>query len=237
MNGIYLTGGYPDRSGFIDCCKMVASSGFDFIEVGIPFNDPIADGPVIAGAIHESIAGGATPGTVMDDIALITGLKLKKFVMTYANVIYSYGIKNFSARMAPLLDGVIIPDLPNRMTGLFYDGGFNIPIVPFATLESREPDIDRMNASPSEIIYFIGVRGITGAQSDFSAPELIDKIGMIRKRTGKKLIIGFGIKTGADAQQARAIGDGYVVGTEAVRRQKDPAALKKYLNSLSNAPA
>ncbi len=237
MKGIYLTGGYPDRTGFIDCCNIVASSGFDFIEVGIPFNDPIADGPVISKAIHESIAGGTTPGAVMDDIAFLSGLKLKKFVMTYANIIYSYGIKNFSARMAPLLDGVIIPDLPNRMAGLFYDSGFDIPIVPFATLESRESDIEMMNASRSEIIYFIGVRGITGAQSDFNAPELIDTIAMIRKRTGKKIIIGFGIKNGADARQARALGDGYVVGTEAVRRQKDPAALKEYLFSLDHAPA
>lgn len=237
MNGIYLTGGYPDREGFIDCCATVAASGFDFIEVGIPFNDPIADGPVIAGAIHESISAGVTPRQVMDDIASIHGLKLKKFVMTYANIIYSYGIGKFSERMAPLLDGVIIPDLPNRMAGLFYESGFNIPIVPFATLESRESDIEMMNASRSGIIYFIGVRGITGAQSDFSAPELIDKIGMIRKLTGKKIIIGFGIKTGADARQARAIGDGYVVGTEAVRRQKDPASLKEYLDSLKHAPA
>lgn len=237
MRGIYLTGGYPDRNIFIDCCKTVAACGFDFIEVGIPFNDPIADGPVIASAIHESIAAGATPGDIVDDIESISGLKLKKFAMTYANIIYSYGMQNFSMRMAPILDGVIIPDLPNRMAGLFYGSGFDIPIVPFATLESRESDIDMMNESRSEIIYFIGIRGITGAQSDFSAPELIDKIGMIRKRTGKKIIIGFGIKNGTDARQAGAIGDGYVVGTEAVRRQKDPAALKEYLDSLINAPA
>jgi tryptophan synthase alpha chain len=231
MKGIYLTGGYPDRNRFMECCKAVASSGCNFIEVGIPFNDPIADGPVIAGAIHESLSGGATPATVIDDIAVMD-FPGKKFVMTYANVIYSYGIKSFSDRMAPFLDGVIIPDLPNRMTGLFYDSGFAIPIVPFATLETRESDIDTMNASASEIIYFIGVRGITGAQSDFTAPELIDTIGMIRRRTGKKIIIGFGIKTKADAAQARAIGDGFVVGTEAVRRQKDPAALREYLDSL-----
>ena len=222
MKGIYLTGGYPDRHRFFECCRAVASSGFDFIEVGIPFNDPIADGPVIAGAIHESISGGGTPASVMDDIACINSLKIKKFVMTYANIIYSYGIKNFSDRMAPLLDGVIVPDLPNRMTGLFYDNGFTIPIVPFATLESRESDIDLMNASRSEIVYFIGVRGITGAQSDFTSRELIDKIDMIRSRTGKKIIIGFGIKNGDDARKARAIGDGFVVGTEAVRRQKGP---------------
>jgi tryptophan synthase alpha chain len=232
MKGIYLTGGYPDSRTFRTCCEAVASSGFSFIEVGIPFNDPIADGPVIAGAIHESLRGGATPAAVMDDIERLKDLRLKKFVMTYANVIYSCGIREFSDRMAPFLDGVIIPDLPNRMSGLFYDSGFAIPIVPFATLESRESDIDAMNSSPSEIIYFIGVRGITGAQSDFAAPELIDKIGMIRRRTGKKIIIGFGIKTGSDAMQARSVGDGFVVGTEAVRRQRDPAVLREYLDSL-----
>jgi tryptophan synthase alpha chain len=232
MKGIYLTGGYPDSSTFRECCEAVASSGFNFIEVGIPFNDPIADGPVIAAAIHESLGGGATPASVMKDIEGIQHLKLKKYVMTYANVVYSYGIKRFSDRMAPLLDGVIIPDLSNRMTGLFYDSGFAIPIVPFATLESRESDIEAMNGSPSRIIYFVGVRGITGAQSDFTAPELIDTIGMIRRLTGKQIIIGFGVKSGADARQARAVGDGYVVGTEAVRRQKDPSALREYLGSL-----
>ena len=134
--------------------------------------------------------------------------------------------------MAGLLDGVIIPDIPNRMARLFYESGFSVPIVPFATLETRESDMALLNESKSGIIYFIGVRGITGSRSDFTAPELIDKIRMIKKNTDKKVIIGFGIKTGSDARQACAIGDGYVVGTEAVLRQKEPEALKKYLRSL-----
>ena len=118
------------------------------------------------------------------------------------------------------------------MASLFYENGFELPIVPFATLETRESDMDLINGSDSEIVYFVGVRGITGAKSDFTSPELIEKIRMIKSRTGKKIIIGFGIKTGSDAEQAMAIGDGYVVGTEAVRRQKAPEELKRYLQTL-----
>ena len=232
MKGIYLAGGYPDMATFIECFNAVVSAGFDFIEVGIPFNDPIADGPVIAGAIHDSLAAGVTPPSVMDGIRALRGSGIKKYVMTYANIIHACGLKRFSDDMAGLLDGVIIPDVPNRMARLFYDGGFALPIVPLATLETRASDLALMNESASEIIYFVGVRGITGARSDFTAPELVDKITMIRDNTDKKVIIGFGVKTGSDARQACAIGDGYVVGTEAVRRQKEPEELKRYLRSL-----
>lgn len=232
MRGIYLAGGYPDTGTFRKCIDSVVNNGFDFIEIGIPFNDPTADGPVIARAIHASLESGTTPGRVMDDILSFKDLAIKKYVMTYANIIYSGGIRNFSDRMAPCLDGVIIPDLPNRMAELFYDSGFGIPIVPFATLESRPEDIEIMNRSKSGILYFIGVRGITGSNSNFASRELLDKIRMIKENTDKKVIIGFGIKTADDARQALSIGDGYVVGTEAVLRQRDPAALDEYLRSL-----
>lgn len=232
MKGIYLVGGYPDESAFSESVNAVINAGFDFVEFGIPFNDPIADGPVIARAIYDSIESGVTPGRVMECIAGFNHAQIKKYAMTYANIIYSYGIRKFSEKMSGCLDGVIIPDLPNRMAFLFYNNGFEIPIVPFATLETRESDIRMMNDSSSEIIYFVGVRGITGSRSDFASPELLDKIGMIKKCTGKKIIIGFGIKNSVDAGKAMAIGDGFVVGTEAVLRQKDPAALKMYLDSL-----
>ncbi len=233
MRGIYLTGGYPDMDTFNECFHAVIRNNFDFIEIGIPFNDPIADGPVIARAIHSSLEGGTTPDAMIAAIVAQRNVPIKKYVMTYANIIYSYGVKKFSDRLAGSLDGVIIPDLPNRMARLFHDDGFGIPIVPFATLESRESDVEMMNRSESEIIYFIGVRGITGSTSDFTSPELQEKISMIKKHTGKKIIIGFGVKTADDAKQALSLGDGYVVGTEAVLRQKEPAALNDYLRSLN----
>ncbi|MBN1495128.1 MAG: tryptophan synthase subunit alpha [Spirochaetes bacterium] len=232
MKGIYLVGCYPDADTFTRSFAAVAEAGFDFLEVGIPFNDPIADGPVIAGAIHESLARGVSPSHVMENIESLSHIPIKKYAMTYANIIHAYGIPEFSKRMTGLLEGVIIPDIPNRMARLFREKGFSLPIVPFATLETRESDMAMLNESESNIIYFVGVRGITGSKSDFTTPELVEKIRMIKDNTDKKVIIGFGIKTGSDARQACALGDGYVVGTEAVMRQKKPEALKAYLRSL-----
>jgi tryptophan synthase alpha chain len=233
MRGIYLVAGYPDRDTFFNCVHAVAQAGFDFIEVGIPFNDPMADGPVIAKAIHDSLDKGATPERVLGDILFMKKVKIKKYAMTYANIVYSYGIKRFSGLMSGLLDGVIIPDLPNRMARLFYDEGFGMPVVPFATLETRLSDLDSINRSGSEIIYFVGVRGITGSAGNLESPELLQKIRMIKENTNKKIIIGFGIKTRDDAAKALRIGDGFVVGTEAVKRQKNPEVLKEYLLSLT----
>jgi tryptophan synthase alpha chain len=232
MKGIYLVGGYPDRTGFRECCRIIAEKGFDFIEVGIPFNDPIAEGPVIAGAIGEALASGVTTAEVMEDIALLDpGIPV--YAMTYANIIHSRGIRRFSAEMAPHLRGVIVPDLPNRMARRFREEGFSIPIVPFATLDTRESDIGTVNESESDFVYFVGLRGITGGESDFTSPELAEKTRVLRRGTDKKIIIGFGIKTPEDARQAASLGDGYVIGTEAVRRQGDPAALCAYLGQFT----
>jgi tryptophan synthase alpha chain len=232
MRGIYLVAGYPDENRFMESFRAVEQAGFDFVEIGIPFNDPIADGPVIARAIHEALAGGATPGNVMKNIRSLHDSGIKKYAMTYANVIYSIGPGKFSDEMAGILSGVIVPDLPNRMARRFYEGGLGIPVVPFATLETRPSDIDLINGSESEILYFVGVRGITGSAGNLDSPELLDKIKMLKAHTSKKIIIGFGIKTKNDADRALEIGDGFVVGTEAVRRQKNPGELKDYLRSL-----
>jgi tryptophan synthase alpha chain len=232
MRGIYLVAGYPDEKRFMESFRAVDRSGFDFVEIGIPFNDPIADGPVIAGAIHEALACGATPGKVMKDTRSLHDCGIKKYVMTYANVIYSMGPGKFSDEMSGVLSGVIVPDLPNRMARRFYESGLGIPVVPFATLETRETDIDLINGSESGILYFVGVRGITGSAGNLDSPELLDKIKMLRESTSKKIIIGFGIKTKNDADRALEIGDGFVVGTEAVKRQKDPEELEDYLHSL-----
>ncbi len=233
MRGIYIVAGYPDRERFKECFESVVRNGFEFIEIGIPFNDPIDDGPVIAQAIHDSLEKGILVDQIIEDIIAFDGKPIKKYIMTYANIIYSYGIKKFSDTLSGHVSGIIIPDLPNRMARFFYDKGFAIPIVPFATLETRESDIKGMNASDSEFIYFVGLRGITGAVADYSAPEFLHAIDMIKKNTTKKVIVGFGIKTREDADNAIRISNGYVVGTEAVRRQNDPAAFDAYLKGLS----
>jgi len=235
MRGIYLVGGYPDRARFLACVDAVASCGFDFIEIGLPYNDPIADGPTIAAAIHEALISGVTPGGVMEDIRTLDHLPLSRFIMTYANIIHARGFARFSDEMRGRIKGVIIPDLPNRMARFFLDQGFGIPIVPFATLETREKDAVALEDYPAPFVYFVGVRGVTGAVANLDSEEIARGIAMLRERTRKKIVIGFGIKTPRDAERALSLADGYVVGTEAVRRQKDPEDLRRYLASLAGA--
>ncbi|HOO70314.1 MAG TPA: tryptophan synthase subunit alpha [Spirochaetota bacterium] len=234
MKGIYIVGGYPDRETFKECCIAVADAGFDFIEIGIPFNDPLADGPVIAEAQLEAVRAGVTAETVARDLAELR-LPLKTYVMTYANIIYSLGMDRFSALFKDLASGLIIADLPNRMQDVFFGQGLSIPVIPFATLESREDDIEKAAAAGGDFIYFIGLRGITGSQADFSAPEMKQKVDLLRRASSKKIIIGFGVKGPAEAAAALKLGDGYVIGTEAVRRQKDMGEFKKFLNGLGVA--
>jgi tryptophan synthase alpha chain len=233
MKGIYLVGGYPDREGFKRAARVVAECGFDFLEVGIPFNDPVADGPVIAGAALSVIEAGVTPEMIMEDIRSIRDLPLKKYVMTYANIVDAYGLDRFSKESEGLLSGVIIADLPNRMRPALCGSGLSLPVIPFATLETREKDLELLSEAEGDFIYFIGLRGITGARADFRDPDLVAKVREIREACGKPIVIGFGIKDINDVWAALESGDGFVVGTEAVRRQDDPEALREYLVSLN----
>lgn len=233
MKGIYLMGNYPDRDTFMKSCQAVARAGYDFLEIGIPFNDPVADGPVIARAHYAAIEAGATLDTVAAALNDLADLSLNKYLMTYANIPYSVGFARFTDIMQATTRGIIIPDVPNRLHDWCYAQGMGLAIIPFATLETRSHDIDALATCRGDFIYFVGLRGITGSQADFSTAEIIDKTGQLRAAGGRPVIIGFGVKTPDDARAALRLGDGFVVGTEAVKRQHDPAALEAYLRSLN----
>lgn len=233
MRGIYIVGGYPDRDAFRQRFADVCEAGFDFVEIGIPFNDPLADGPVIAGAQLAAVRSGITAETVAEDLRRLVNYPVRKYIMTYANIVYSTGMRRFSDMFGGIVDGIIIADLPNRMCDLFFGQGLSIPVIPFATLESRESDIEAAARSEADFIYFVGLRGITGSTADFSSPEMKEKVASLRRATSKKIVIGFGVKGPADASSALGLGDGYVIGTEAVRRQNDPVEFRRYLASLA----
>lgn len=232
MKGIYLVGGYPDRESFVKGLETVMDSGVDFVEVGIPFNDPVADGPVIAEAIMKTADAGVSADSIIEDMERCVRPGIKMYVMTYCHIVFAYGIRKFSERCKGLLSGIILADLPNRMHPFFLDRGLEVPIVPFATLESREEDLAGLGKAGSDFIYFVGLRGITGATADFGSREMKDQVARLRSHTGKKIVIGFGVKTSADAGRALSLGDGFVAGTEAVRRQGNASELRHYLGDL-----
>jgi tryptophan synthase alpha chain len=229
MKGFYILGGYPDMKKFEEVFKYLAEKA-DFVEVGLAYNDPVADGPVIAEAASKVVKSNIK----IDDILKIVEAykKSKVYIMTYANIFYQYGLREFSQKYGKLINGVIVADLPNRMHGFFYDNGFDIPVIPFVTPESRDEDIEELKGSKADFIYFVGVRGVTGSNVNFLDDELVEKVKFVKKMTSEKVVFGFGIKTKNDTEKVMTYADGFVIGTEAVKRQTNINEFKKYIESI-----
>ncbi len=230
MRGIYIVGGYPNLKDFEICYKAVSQFNLDFIEVGLPFNDPVADGPVISKAIYETV----DKKIKVDDILNVVEKYNVKFklIMTYANILYDYGYKKFTDRYSGLLNGAIIPDIPNKYVNKIKQVGLNIPIVPFITPETREEDLKLLKTTNAPFIYYVGFRGVTGANVSYDTEQMKKHIDTIKSLTSVPVIIGFGIKTKKDAENACNIADGFVIGTEVVKRQKNLKEFEKYLSDI-----
>jgi len=232
LKGIYIVGGYPDMRTFVKEVDIISKLGLDFIEIGIPFSEPVADGPVISSAIHDSIEGGMTTNKILDFVKTVDRKVIKVYIMTYSNIIFSYGLEKFSKDFGKFINSVIIADLPNRMHSFFYEKGFTIPIIPFVTPETRVEDMKLLKEKKGDFIYFIGIRGVTGGNMNSKKDEVASKIAELRKFTKKKIILGFGLKNRDDALEALKIADGYVVGTEAVKRQKEPDLFEQFIFNI-----
>jgi tryptophan synthase alpha chain len=232
MRGIYIVGNYPDKDSFIKCFDAVINAGYEFVEIGVPFSEPVADGPVIASAVQEALSTGVKAADVLAGLKKLNKKNAKLYIMTYANIIYNYGIKKFSDDFSNVLSGLIIPDVPNPLHSYFYDRGLEIPIIPFVTPESREEDIKKAAGLKGDFIYFIGIRGTTGGSVELSSPEISDRIKQIKGFTDKKIVMGFGIKDKTDADKALSVADGFVVGTAAVKHQKNTSKYTDFVNSL-----
>jgi len=229
MRGFYIVGGYPDRDRFRQCLFAVAEKGFEFIEIGIPFSEPVADGPVIAQAIHECVVNGVDIAEIMADVREMKKKypETQAIVMTYANIITGYGEKAFSKDFGDILSGIIIPDVPFRMQKWLTERGFTIPIVPFVTPVSRQSDIEQLADSEAPFVYYISIMGVTGSATKSKGADN----GLLAKKvSGRPVITGFGIRTPDDAKQALKSTGGFVIGTEAVKRQTDPKEFIKYID-------
>ncbi len=215
--GIYLVCDYPDRGRFLEAVKQCDEFGVDFLEIGIPFSDPTADGDVIEKAALEVLER-----ENMEDFydALKSAreiFKRKLYVMTYANVVYANGIESFAKRFS-FIDGVILADVPFRESRRFknvfkrYDIGF----VHFVTPETDFETLDRVKNSANDFIYFISIRGTTGGKFELYG-DAIERLERL-KGSGQDVIVGFGIKTSDDIKKACRYADGVVIGTEAIKR-------------------
>jgi len=227
----YYTLGYPDGPTSEAVIRAVAAAGADLIELGVPFSDPLADGPIIQRSTQVALEKGMT---VAGCLALVgrlraAGVTQPLLLMGYVNPILTYGPARFVADAAAAgTDGLIVPDLPPEEAGEMAAAcaARELALVHLAAPTSTAERLARLAAATTGFLYLVSVAGVTGAR-DRLPPDLADFIGRARRVATTPLAVGFGIST---PEQVRAVGrlaDGVIVGSAliaAVARAADPAA-------------
>ena len=213
----FLTAGDPNLDFTRRLIPALAAAGADGFEIGVPFSDPLADGPTIQRASMRSLEGGTTLRSVID---LVAGVRAEApdppmVLMTYYNPIIAFGLKEFCAEAARAgADAVIVPDLPPEEAGELFEAMAEVPLEPIFMLAPTSTDarIDLVNRSGGGFIYYVAQMGVTGAR-DSLASDLGGALERINRVKNRPVAVGFGIKSPEQATEAGALGDGVIVGS------------------------
>ncbi|MEK5232688.1 tryptophan synthase subunit alpha [Lysinibacillus sp. FSL K6-0232] len=193
--------------------------GVTAIEVGIPFTDPVADGPTIEQAGERALAAGVTLRKVLQTLASFREeIKVPLVVMTYFNPVLAYGLDNFAqACVAAGVKGLIVPDVPLEESEILREAlnPYAIDIVQLVSLTSPPERIARIAAASQGFVYAVTVNGITGARADF-ADNLEQHFARLRQASPIPVLAGFGISTPEQVKSMGALGDGVIVGSAIV---------------------
>ncbi len=217
----YFCIGYPDYDESLCAIEAVAALGVDGFEIGMPFSDPIADGPTIQAATQIALEQGATVRLCLDAVRQLRarGLSQPMLMMSYANPLVAYGADRFvrDARDAGA-DGLIVPDLPPEEAALFADScaRAGMALIFFLAPTSNDERIEMATANATGFIYVVSLTGITGARKELPA-YLTDYIARLRAKTEMPLVLGFGVSSPAHARQLRGLTDGFIVASALIR--------------------
>jgi tryptophan synthase alpha subunit len=237
----FLTVGFPSLAETPTLVRALAAGGADLIELGVPFSDPLADGPTIASASATALAAGVTPGDCLD---VLTGLRsagvgVPLLLMGYYNPILSYGLQRWCRDAARAgADGLIVADLPLEEAAPLRTQcrASGLALVPLAGPTTTPSRLARIAGAGSGFLYLISRLGTTGTGS---APDLsvIDRLKQARDcAAGLPVAVGFGIATPAQIAPLRCLADGIIVGSAIVdRATSGPVALEEYTRTLAAA--
>lgn len=238
----FITCGDPDLETTAKAVRCAVENGADLIELGIPFSDPTAEGPVIQGANLRALEGGVNTDRIFDFVKeLRRDVKVPMVFMTYANVVFSYGAEEFISACSEIgIDGLILPDLPFEEKDDFlpicrkYDVDLISLIAP--TSENR---IAMIAKEAEGFLYIVSSLGVTGARSEIKT-DLKSIVEVVRQNTNIPCAIGFGISTPEQAKKMADISDGAIVGSAIVKllekHGKDaPKYIGEYVKSMKEA--
>ena len=215
----FITCGFPDLETTGKVVRAAAANGADLIELGIPFSDPTAEGPVIQGANLKALEGGVTTDIIFDFVReLRKDVHIPMVFMTYANVVYHYGSEKFISTCSEIgIDGLILPDVPfeekDEFDPICRKYGVDLISMIAPTSEDRIAMIAR---EATGFIYVVSSLGVTGERTSIKT-NVAPIIARIRSVTDVPCAIGFGISTPEQAQQMASISDGAIVGSAIIR--------------------
>lgn len=232
----FVTAGYPSGRGCRDLLRACAAGGADRIELGIPFSDPLADGPVIQTTSQRALE----QGTTMED-AFRTAESFREvplLFMTYLNPVLRYGTERFCRRAAEVgLKGLIIPDLPPEESESLRGPtrGRGLPLIFLVSPTCVDARIRRIDRLSEDFIYLVSVKGVTGGAMGAGVEAFVRRV---RRLTNHPLCVGFGISTPAEASRAARHADGVIVGSALLRIVEEgggPRKVERFVRSLRRA--
>ena len=234
--GVFLTAGYPSLEYSKDIFKKILDAEADFIEIGLPFSDPMADGPLIQ---HSSQIAIEQNTSVEECFKLVKEIRkinneIPIILMGYYNPIHYYGnLKFIKKAVLSGIDGLIIVDLPMEEDEEFYNLSYknNLPLIRLVTPTTDKERLKKILKNAYGFVYYVSVTGITGTKSA-SVIDVKNKIKAIKKITNLPVIAGFGIKNSVDAKKMSSISDGIVIGSSLVNKIEEVYKKKNGLNEI-----
>jgi tryptophan synthase alpha chain len=234
----YLPAGFPDVDGAIDALRAMVDAGCDVIEVGLPYSDPVMDGPTIQAAAQRALEGGVRTADVLRTVEAVAATGTPTVVMTYWNPVQRYGVARFAADLASAGgSGLITPDLTPDSAAAWIAAAdaHDLDKIFLVAPSSTDERIAMTTAACRGFVYATAVMGVTGARtlsSDLAGP-LVERT---RAVTDSPIAVGLGVSTGAQAADVASYADGVIVGSAFVRcllDHDDPTAARAALRALT----
>lgn len=238
----FITCGDPDLDTTARAVRAMSEAGADLIELGIPFSDPTAEGPVIQAANARALAGGVTTDKIFDMVRrLRRDLSVPMVFMTYANVVFSYGMERFISACSRLgIDGLILPDVPfeerEEFSPLCRQYGLDLISLIAPTSQER---ISMIAGEAGGFVYVVSSLGVTGVRSEITT-DIGAMVRLVKKGKNIPCAVGFGISTPEQARKMAAVSDGVIVGSAIVKLcarygTECPGPIADYVRSMKQA--
>ncbi|MBN2030396.1 tryptophan synthase subunit alpha [bacterium] len=234
---VYHTAGFPTLDASMAHIQLFEQNGADFIEIGIPFSDPIADGPTIQHASHVALQNGVTLKKIITSVAQIN-IRVPLVMMSYLNPLLAYGSESLFRDMSRAgFSGIIVPDLPVEESEewVALSKSYGIDLIFLVTPTTSDQRIRLITDRSEGFIYCVSLTGITGVRNGLP-PGLFDFTRRVKKATDKPLAVGFGFSTPEQIRMLQYQADGVIVGSrivDAIDKKEDVTGLIRRLKSAT----